>query len=232
MDLRTCPHCQTHVFPSSDGVCPACRKGMDVSTTVLVKEDAPWAPELPEPQPELVTVARFGDPIEANLARNRLQEGGVPAFLAEVETVGLAWEFASATGGIKLQVAESDEAKASALLRGRLDDAAVDPDGLVQEARRAPPEDDEARVEDDEDDEPDAVETPRDREADRVFRGAVLGIIFFPLQFYITYLIVKAWLSTEPLSERSWRRLLIGTIINVLCVTIMVGYVLATARVI
>ena len=37
----------------------------------------------------LATVATFGCPVEANLARNRLEVAGIKAFLADEETVGM-----------------------------------------------------------------------------------------------------------------------------------------------
>ena len=64
----------------------------------------------------LATVATFGCPVEANLARNRLEAAGIKAFLADEETVGMVWHLTNALGGIKLQVGDRDAEEALAIL--------------------------------------------------------------------------------------------------------------------
>jgi hypothetical protein len=51
------------------------------------------------------TVAKFSQPLEAELAKNRLEARGVRAYLMNEETVGL-WNLGGAFGGIQLQVPE------------------------------------------------------------------------------------------------------------------------------
>ena len=61
---------------------------------------------------EIVTVARFTEPIEADMARLRLQSAGIEVFLsgehARLLEPGL--------GDLRLQVASADEADARAIL--------------------------------------------------------------------------------------------------------------------
>ena len=64
----------------------------------------------------LATVATFRSPVEANLARNRLEAAGIEAFLADEETVGMVWHLTNALGGIKLQVGDRDVEEALAIL--------------------------------------------------------------------------------------------------------------------
>ncbi len=134
MDFIQCPHCKTRVFASTDGECPSCRKPLDAPVDAVGKGEVPWAAEPPEPEPGLVTVARFVNPVEASLARNCLEGAGVEAFLADVATVSVAWQLSNALGGVKLQVAESDAARARLALREQRDDSAGDQKELAQEA--------------------------------------------------------------------------------------------------
>jgi hypothetical protein len=56
----------------------------------------------------LVTIAAFSEPIEAHLARSRLECEGVACSLADEHIVGVYWLSTSAVGGVKLQVRERD----------------------------------------------------------------------------------------------------------------------------
>lgn len=62
---------------------------------------------------ELVTIARFRDLPEAELARGKLEAEGIPASLADHYLVGLAWSYSNAVGGVRLQVSQecADEAR-------------------------------------------------------------------------------------------------------------------------
>jgi ribosomal protein L40E len=61
---------------------------------------------------DLVTVASFQFPAEAEVARMHLQEKGIQAFLADAETVSMDWLLGNAIGYVKLQV-PSDQAQAA-----------------------------------------------------------------------------------------------------------------------
>ena len=64
----------------------------------------------------LVTVAAFSEPIEAHLARSRLECEGLSCSLADEHIVGVYWLSASAVGGVKLQVRERDREHALRVL--------------------------------------------------------------------------------------------------------------------
>src|SRR5260370_17361888 len=64
----------------------------------------------------LVTVGTFWSPVEANLARNRLEAAGMQAFLVSEESVSMAWHLTNAFGGVKLQVGDGDAEEAQAIL--------------------------------------------------------------------------------------------------------------------
>ena len=52
----------------------------------------------------LLTIARFGTPFQANMAKNRLEAEGIPAFLADEQTVGNLLLYGAVLGGVKLLV--------------------------------------------------------------------------------------------------------------------------------
>ncbi|CAG0977260.1 hypothetical protein MYXO_01649 [Myxococcaceae bacterium] len=64
----------------------------------------------------LVTVAAFSEPIEAHLARSRLECEGLACSIADEHIVGVYWLSASAVGGVKLQVRERDREHALRVL--------------------------------------------------------------------------------------------------------------------
>lgn len=71
----------------------------------------------PAPSPErLVTIAAFREPIEAHLARSRLECEGVACKLADEHIVGVYALSAGAVGGVKLRVRERDREHALRVL--------------------------------------------------------------------------------------------------------------------
>jgi hypothetical protein len=65
----------------------------------------------------LVTVATFADPCLAYVAQARLQAEGVIVYLADEQSVAVL--LSNAVGGVKLQVAERDAARAVEVLSSR-----------------------------------------------------------------------------------------------------------------
>lgn len=63
----------------------------------------------------LLTVASFGSPFEAVVAKNSLETEGITVYLGEEQSVGL-WGMNSNLGTIKLDVAEADWERASGIL--------------------------------------------------------------------------------------------------------------------
>jgi tetratricopeptide (TPR) repeat protein len=56
----------------------------------------------------LVTIAKFSHPIEAHVAKTKLQASGVWSFLADEYTVRMNWLFSNTVGGVKLMVKAAD----------------------------------------------------------------------------------------------------------------------------
>lgn len=80
--------------------------------------DTPSAPSaLPPPDPaELVTLTRFEQAIDAEMVRSLLASAGIPAQLADLNTVNAYGVLGNALGGIRLLVQERDLPEATALL--------------------------------------------------------------------------------------------------------------------
>lgn len=66
---------------------------------------------------DLVTIAQYRDLPQAGLARSILESHGVTCFLGNEFTVGVNWLYSNALGGVKLQVIESDVARAKEILQ-------------------------------------------------------------------------------------------------------------------
>ena len=66
----------------------------------------------------LKIVAAYSTPIEADIARNRLEAAGIEAFLGDDQTVGWLWHLGTALHGVKLLVAEPDLSRAAEILEG------------------------------------------------------------------------------------------------------------------
>src|SRR5262249_26058835 len=88
---------------------------------------------------KLITVATFDTPIKAELAKNRLEEEGIPAFLGDEQTVGIRWHLGTALGGVKLQVSDEFADRAVAILEAPLDCAvsANEAEGLSEAIQAA-----------------------------------------------------------------------------------------------
>ena len=66
------------------------------------------------------TIASFTFPIEAYLAKGRLEAEGIPAFIAHENHVWANWMYSQALGGVKLQVLENDVGAANLVLEKHL----------------------------------------------------------------------------------------------------------------
>jgi hypothetical protein len=159
---------------------------------------------------DLVTIATYGDAMEAAMARNYLESMGIPAFLMGDNMVAMAWHLGNAVGHVKLQVAESDRAEATAALC-RHRDAPDSPEVLTADLAGGTGD----VPADEEEGEQEPSTTVREQNADRAFRGAIIGLLFLPLEFYVFWLLLKVLVSNERLSGQKRRRAVIAAVINV-----------------
>ena len=138
----------------------------------------------------LVTIATFQDPVPATLAKNYLEDQGIPAILLDETTIATDWMLSSAIGGVKLQVAQIHVERAELLLNQVQNE---------KSAEDAPPEPESAIAaqeiaEDLQADREDRAEI--NKHADKLLFSAVFGLVFWPLQLYAIYLML-AILGTE-----------------------------------
>lgn len=68
---------------------------------------------------ELVTIARFEFPVDAEAARMHLEDEGIPAFIADGEIVNQNWLLSNAVGFVKLQVPADRASEALSALKKR-----------------------------------------------------------------------------------------------------------------
>jgi hypothetical protein len=158
----------------------------------------------------LVTIATFETPIEASIARSALESAGIRAFLLDDQVAGMNWAFTNAIGGVKLQVSSDDLPSAKKVLNDASPaefpkEYEVFDDGFGNE----PSQEEESQ---DAEDEP---LTPSEENADRAFRAAVFGLLFLPLQLYVSWLLLNIFFSNEPLRPRQRSRALLAGVINV-----------------
>lgn len=240
MKMMECPDCLTLVIPSENGECPACRSKLPEHFESLAQSEAPWTPELPEPIDEPVTLARFIDPLEAEMARNCLEASGIRAFLTDTRTLGMAWQLSNALGGMKLEVSSRYLTRAQAILDEQLHSSASDIHDLEEQAINMEAvselDHDEIQYEYDQGEEAfhedeytndnpeeDVIREPTEREiyAVSAFRSAIFGIIFIPLQLYTTYFIFVVLSSNERLEGSVRNRFYLAIAINLAyCLTI------------
>ncbi len=169
---------------------------------------------------ELVTVGVFSTPEEAHLCKNRLQAEGIDAQLIDAETVGMAWYYGNALGGVKVQVRAEQVEEAQRVLECEepvtAEDTAVEDSPLSDECWE------EDRLKASHVEEPTETESPADASADRAFRAAVFGMIALPplLHLYSLYLLVRLDFSELPLGPRAARRVRIAWVIDVVFISL------------
>jgi hypothetical protein len=150
----------------------------------------------------LVTVATFHEPVAAAMAKNFLEGHGIPAVLFDEDTIATDWMLSTAIGGIKLRVDAIHFERAELLLtqnqaeREEADDE-DEPSTLTAIATREIAEDMKSERED---------RLPINQHTDRLFRVAVFGLIFWPLQFYAIYLLMEILSEEGSVSaNRRWK---------------------------
>lgn len=161
----------------------------------------------------LVTVSTHLEPVEAAIARNRLDAAGIRAEVLDDQTATVAWQLGAATGGAKLLVAEEDAERALLVLAGD----GGGPEGPEAGFTAEPPGPDED----------DGPLNGREEAAERSFRAALLGLAAWPLQAWATVLVMDAWASDEPLRPRVRSRLRWATGLNLTFLLAVVAFLAA-----
>jgi len=160
-----------------------------------------------DPKDELVCVANFTTAEQAAIAQINLEAQGIRCVLSNQTTAGLFWYMSDAIGGVGILVAKTDQAKALDLL----DELAANKTDLIGDAWKINPNDESQNVATQEvATEPDLPMSAREENSNRALRGAVLGVLFAPLQLYVFYLLLfKVFASDGPIrpvyTRRAWQ---------------------------
>ena len=173
----------------------------------------------------LTTVAVFSTPIEAELARNRLEEQGIPAIVADAETVGL-FQLGGAFGGVKVQVAESDARRARRVLAVRVasaeqeEDEDYEADERIQDRSRVRIRHSPAKAEGEDEE----VETESDATAARAWRSAVIGLLVLPplLHFYSAWLLFQLPWTEGALTPRGKQKAFLAAALDLVVLTALI----------
>jgi hypothetical protein len=197
----------------------------------------------------LKTIATFLTPEDAEVARLALEVEGISTSMEGATTVGMVWYYGNAAGWVKLQVAETDEARAREIFARKVEIADAGgsdrvcpkcgvelPAGFevcwscqapVDAEQEAGPSTHAAvptRM--DAGDEEVAEETDAgDELAWRALRAAVFGIFFCPplLTFYSGWLFLRLALGDQKLSPKGNRNFYVAIFID-LAVCSAVGW--------
>jgi Putative prokaryotic signal transducing protein len=161
---------------------------------------------------EFVSVASFWNTTEAQLAKNRLAECGIRAFLSGEATVGMLWHYANAVGGVRLLVEGTNAEEARALLAEQPDLADFDQTAPEETTESQPNAADESD---------DVAPTKCEETAERAFRGAIIGLWLLPLQLYVFWLLLRVFVSDEQLTGKHRNRAIVAAMINL---PLMIGF--------
>ncbi len=171
----------------------------------------------------LRTVASFDLAYKADIVVAALEDAGIQAQVADREIVSMEWLLANAVNGVKVQVADEDERRATAVIaalyRDGFNQSRVSDEELERQALEAAPADD---GEDARSTEPPAPDTPplatradagdlnRDQYARRFMLCSVFSLVFPPLFFYAVYLGLVAGFGAGPITSVGWQRIGFG----------------------
>lgn len=147
-----------------------------------------------------VTVAAFQDPMAATMAKNYLEEKGIPAILLDEMTVATDWLLSGAIGGVKVQVPPIHVERAELFLAQAKEKDESERESQREKQAVAAREIAEDLAADRED-----VE-PINQLVDRLFRVVVFGLLFWPLQFYALILLWQLSQMPGTVSDnRRWK---------------------------
>ncbi len=184
----------------------------------------------------LVTIASFATPLDAHLAKNRLEADGIRAALEAETTSSMAWYLTNAIGGVKLLVFEQDAEQAVTVLEENGADEQMEIEEHFEDDWGDPENSEDFELldestqeitgtnEDHDEGDNNILLTTREENADRAFRSAVLGILLFPLQFCTIWLLVKILFSREQLNSEKRKRAILATVITVISTSFTFGY--------
>lgn len=150
-----------------------------------------------------VTIATFGNYVDANLAKQLLESQGIQCYLANESTVNMAWHLTVAVGWIQLQVSQADIEQAKIVLVSSEFETAVSGE--------------ESLSNDEADDDIEKLSWV-DETADRAFRTAIIGLIliFLPIQLYSLWLLIRLLVSRRRISPNRRIKVIFALLLDLL----------------
>jgi hypothetical protein len=107
--MRYCPACRAEYAPGTEQ-CHDC----EVELVDLLVDDS----HDPERPPEtLVTIAAYDTPVTASILASRLEAEGIESFFADEQAIAIHAGLTGMVGGVKVQVRESEAARAANVAR-------------------------------------------------------------------------------------------------------------------
>lgn len=199
MRCSKCNH-RNPIAGTPDGRCDACGFPLvaDIDSSSLSSASPnesrfttqAWDWKTGRSQVEVVTISTFSNAIEANLAKQELEAAGLTVFLDDEFITGLLWYLTVAVGWIKLRVPEPQVEQAILiLLDSRIDAPDVDEDSWKL--------------------------SWADQTVERLFRAAVLGLMFLPLQLYSLWLLLRLLVSSRRVTPSQYWKISVALILNI-----------------
>ncbi|BAZ15731.1 hypothetical protein NIES4071_76030 [Calothrix sp. NIES-4071] len=172
---------------------------------------------------KLITIATFGNSVEASLAKQLLEAEGIPAFIMDDDTASMAWHLTIALGWIKLKVLQSDVDNAVDIL------TAVD---LIESYNEAPSTSENIPSSETVRRHSSSTNSKSDKILDDAFNAAIIGLFLFPLcvmQLYSLLLLVFLIFTGWKISANRQLKAAVTFLLNLLMIT--VTWMLITALV-
>ena len=156
----------------------------------------------------LVTICTYWNSTEARLARMYLAAAGIRSILQNEHSVTMNWlESANASRGVQLQVDSTDVDAAIEVLERKSppteeigDEWDIPAETTLEEGEEPTAEATPTTpVRSEVDDERDAPLNQRELRIKRAYVTSILGLMFWPILFYATYLLGLIAISREPI---------------------------------
>ena len=68
----------------------------------------------------LITIATFTSPLDAHIAKGRLETEGISAFITHEYHISVAWFLSNALGGVKVRVLRENQAEAEKIVQSHV----------------------------------------------------------------------------------------------------------------
>ena len=146
----------------------------------------------------------------------------------------------TAIGGIKLQVPQSQLEEALRLLDAKMDPESAPIDwstvdvGESEEIDAKPKPESDSRgeaVDPMADNTLDEEQSLREHRAERLFRGWLVGLLFFPLMFLAFWRVIQVFVSDEPLRPQYRRKAQVASVFIIISVMVVLFFCVTFRRV-